>query len=234
MAQYLLLSGRHGISRALHAIRLVIREESLTMIIVIVGGVGTGKSLTGVKNIVVNDQPAFTNFALKGIKQHYRLKEKDMFVMEKNASGKEVIMGVQWDFWNKVKDDFPSFSIYLDEFQMLSNSRRGMSKRSIALNEWAAQIRKITNDSFTNNLFLITQRPRSIDIGFRDLASAWVLCEKVMHPNGDVYIINHIFRELESLESADMSVCLHDVFLANPYYQYFDTTKLVFGEKEYL
>jgi hypothetical protein len=52
------------------------------MIIIILGGIGSGKTLTAVKEIVDNKQYALTNFKLKNVKNYHRLKIADILIKE--------------------------------------------------------------------------------------------------------------------------------------------------------
>ena len=48
------------------------------MIIIMLGGIGEGKTLAMIKDIVDNDQMVFTNFKLKKIKKYHRIKITDI------------------------------------------------------------------------------------------------------------------------------------------------------------
>ena len=72
--------------------------------------------------------------------------------------------------------------IYIDELQEFASSRRSISKANQTASQWASQIRKVLGYDELNNLTLITQRPMSCDITFRELAHQWILCKKQLIP----------------------------------------------------
>lgn len=71
------------------------------MIIAIVGGIGSGKSLTAVRWIVRNNLYAFTNIVLKGYPYWHRLKYSDIIKYETNEKGELTPVGVNWQYWNE-------------------------------------------------------------------------------------------------------------------------------------
>ena len=103
------------------------------MIKIIVGGIGMGKTLTAVKEIVDRNQPAFSNFDLYGI-THERLKYSHLFDITADDKGKET-MKLNFDFWNK-QTKKGGFDIYLDEFHNVMSSRRSMSKKNVLMSDW--------------------------------------------------------------------------------------------------
>jgi len=128
------------------------------MIIILLGGIGSGKSLSAVKEIIDTNQYALTNFNLMGIKNFHRIKFADIIKKEKKG------LKVNWEFWEDVRRKHKNYSIYLDEIHNIIHSRRAMSKTNILMSKWVSQIRKILSDSPNNHLYLISQTMRKIDV----------------------------------------------------------------------
>lgn len=196
------------------------------MIVVITGTIGSGKSLSIARMIKNNEQFVLTNFALDGITNYRRLKFEDIIITADNKKDWKV----NWAFWDKMRKEHKSFSIYLDEVGILLNSRESNSKKNILMSRWLAQIRKLTNDSDTNNLYLITQTYRKLDVDFRDLAMVYIRCECKKFKT-KVYIKNKFYGSEESY--------IYDRprwterFLGNPYFQYYHTEEIVtFSDSE--
>jgi hypothetical protein len=227
------------------------------------GGIGSGKSVTIIKEIVEKAEQGhfiLTNFRLIGIKNYHRLKLSDIIIREEilNPSGRgqpKIKESINWKFWNDIKNKYDKFSIFIDEAHYLAGSRNSMSRRNKNLTIWISQIRKVLGDSKTNSLYVIAQRFKSLDIGFRELTHYFILCNKIelcpvcekeekncsckkRPKNFNVYITNYIlhdFQGLEFIDTYDLNSCHKDFFLANPYFKYYDSYEIVFGEEsEYL
>lgn len=223
------------------------------MIIIFTGGIGQGKTLSAVKEIVDRRNKSFTNFNLFNI-EHQRLKTEHLF--HTIGEGKDKSMKLNFDFWNEQAKQ-GGFDIYLDEFHNVMNARRAMSKKNVLMSDWMSQIRKILGQTETNNLYLLTQKLRRIDINSRDLAHLAIKCEKqelkkVLIPT-EVYedgkiivkelpmtiIFKHYFRSADSLynyENYGMNTKLMTTrFVGNWYYKYFNSYELIdFGSDEYV
>jgi len=223
------------------------------------GGIGSGKSLTIVKERVDRyKQKAFVNFKLTGIPST-RLKYEHLFkqVVETNDKGKESTkMKLNFAFWNK-QTKTGGFDIYLDEFHNVMSSRRSMSKKNILLSDWLSQVRKILGQTEKNNLYLITQKVKRIDVTSRDLAHFCILCNKETLPitmptkvmvKGKLVtkelpvtiVFRRFFNDTDSLDlydrfGVDTQCRPPDYFIGNPYYKYYDSYELIeFGTEEYV
>ena len=168
---------------------------------------------------------------------------------------------VNWDFWNDSKHQ--GSDVFLDEVHNLINSRNGMSKQNRVLNEWVSQIRKVwgtsgdvsiidkiqkfDNNLFnkywveflarSNNLYYITQRPRKADVNWRELTHVHIRCSKQII-DGKVIIFNHIWfgdDNLDPFEAEEMGVLpkVH-VFVANKYFDKYESYEIIRGQGEYL
>lgn len=203
------------------------------MIIIYLGGIGSGKTLGCVKDIIDNNQYAVTNFKLNlPDKQFYRIKVSDIIKHEK--IGKASKYGVNWGFWSDMLKAHPNYSIYLDEVHNIVHARRSMSHMNIQMSKWISQIRKILADKPKNHLFLISQTIRKIDVDFRELAQIVVKCSKVDTTKGRV-----LFRQ-DFYSSVDNYLCgikrCTKIFNGKHYYPYYNYKELVTFEDvdEYL
>ena len=203
------------------------------MIIIFVGGIGSGKSLSIVREIVKSNQYAITNFDLKRIKGFHRIKVSDVITKEQDKKTKKEKVGVNWEYWDEVRKNNKSFSIYLDEVHNIISSRRAMSKTNITMSKWLSQIRKVTADSQNNHLYLITQTIRKIDVDFRELAQVIVHCNSIQTKKG-LYIIQRWYDGLEAYEIGKVS--FKTTFKGNDFFKYYNTEEMVkFGDvDEYL
>lgn len=88
------------------------------------GGIGSGKTLSAVKEIHNRNQFAITNFKTN-FNNYHRIKIEDIiqYTDDKKKSAK-----VNWKFWEEVKSKHKSYSIYLDEVHNLIHSRRSKQK----------------------------------------------------------------------------------------------------------
>lgn len=188
------------------------------MIIIILGGIGSGKTLSAVKDIVDNKQYALTNFKLKNIRNYHRLKISDILVKEEKK------YRVNWEFWENVRSSHKNYSIFLDEIHNIIHSRRSMSSVNIQMSKWVSQIRKILADHPTNHLYIISQTVRKIDVDFRDLAQIVILCRK--YQLGYRTIIRQTwFNGMRDYEIGRKK--LMTKFYGNKYFKYFKTGELV-------
>lgn len=189
------------------------------MIIVLLGGIGSGKTLSAVKEIVDNEQYALTNFKLKKVKNYHRIKISDIIM--KDDKGK---LSVNWDFWEKMRKKHKSYSIYLDEIHNIIHARRSMSRMNIQMSKWVSQIRKVLADHPTNHLYIISQTKRKIDIDFRDLSQIVIDCTS--YEVGDNIIIKQKWYDgMPSYEFGKKTFT--KAFRGNKYFNFFDTNEMV-------
>ncbi len=188
------------------------------MIIIILGGIGSGKTLSAVKEIVDNKQFALTNFKLKNVENYHRLKISDILVKDEKK------YRVNWDFWEDIRKKHKNYSIFLDEIHNIIHSRRSMTSVNIQMSKWVSQIRKILADHPTNHLYLISQTARKIDVDFRDLAQIVILCRK--YEFGSIVLIKQMwFEGMQNYEFGRKKLMTR--FWGNKYYRYFKTGELV-------
>lgn len=203
------------------------------MIIVLSGGVGSGKTLTAVKYAMDSDD-VLANFKLKGHGHFTRLIREHIISENKSipeGCRKPVIeKKVNWEFWREHQD----CDVFLDEIHNIMNSRTAMSKSNILMSEWMSQIRKIWGSSGdinllkylrkmpnrvfnqyfpriiarSRNLWFITQRPRKLDINARDLCHIFIQCNKMeIFKDGKkhVVIINDVWIGTDNIDAIEMA-----------------------------
>lgn len=214
-------------------------------IIVFVGGVGSGKSVSVVREMLLRNKACHVNFRTHNIGRVTRLKVSH--IVKKDDKGR---MSVNYDYW---KEQQPMGDIYIDEVHNLVHSRAAMSSFNRLASMWVSQIRKVLGQDEHNHLYLITQKPQRLDVAFRDLTSYWVHCSKkeLSHsiPTLDwrgnkkniqaTAVVHRIFDSLEALNLYDVSKIDQSVrrrwFLANRYFKYYDSYRMVeFGSEEFI
>lgn len=152
------------------------------MIKAVVGGVGSGKTLSIVRDILIRKKTTFLNFDIKA-QNCIRLKKEDFIkdtVIATKKSGEEVKQySVNWDFWRTALDEHPEgFDIVLDEAHNIISSRRSMSSWNTQMTFFIAQIRKIMGSSGHHHFVWVTQVLDRVDVAFRDLMSEVIVCKK--------------------------------------------------------
>ena len=227
------------------------------MICTLSGGVGTGKTITSVKLAIesAKKNTVLTNFSIKKLKNYIRLKKGDILIEKFNDKGKLDGYDINWDFWEAHKNG----DVFLDEVHNLINSRSSMSTVNKKYSEWIAQIRKIwgqsgdqnylntlsrmSNELFhryhqqvyarSNNIFLITQKPRKIDVNFKELCHVHIQCSKQVIGDKVLIFQDHYLGndQLSGIEMMEMGLKpKRTYFVANPYFNRYDSYEIVRGE----
>lgn len=190
------------------------------MIILILGGIGSGKTLSIIKQIIDTKQYALTNFKLKGIDNYSRIKVSDIIKDDREKKTKSV----NWEYWDSMRKNHDSYSIYLDEIHNLIHSRRSMTKTNILMSKWISQIRKILSDHPKNHIYCISQTIRKIDVDFRELAQIVIECSKVELKSG-VFIRQRWYNGVEDYLMKRKT--LTTAFKGDRYFKHYDTRGLV-------
>jgi hypothetical protein len=230
------------------------------MIKIILGGIGSGKTLTAVKKMSETMLPVFTNVQTT-VPNSIRLKW-DMIMTDKvtdveTGKSKKV---VNWDFWRRALKKYANFHIYADEFHNVMSSRSSMNRRTVNIMvPWVSQLRKICGSSEVSDFVAITQELSRVDVALRDLAGEIIYCEKVeltnkiptrCLQNGRMvvkklpitYIFNYYFRGTNCVsrywDFREQRLKTYDYrtyFLANGFFKYYDSYQIVdFEETEYV
>jgi len=224
------------------------------MIIGFVGNIGMGKTVSMTADLIQR-QPvrAYTNFKLYNTENYSRMKLNHIIEQDEDEKSKK--WHINFDYWQKQINKHKEFNIYIDELNILCNSRTGQSNVNKAFNLWTAQIRKILQGSNTSNFVFSTQRPMAIDVGVRDLVHRWILCEKITIPrlvktelyNGKTlklpvsaikrYVFTNLQHLMDYLNGDKTRIKKQQQLkplIANKYYKYYNTFELVNFGNEYL
>jgi predicted Zn-ribbon and HTH transcriptional regulator len=145
------------------------------MIKIYIGGVGSGKTLYSVREIIKNlgGFKNYSNIKIKNndVKTEFLTNEHFFknFEYDKNGDLIKSKLKLNIEFWQNIKDDI---NVVLDEAHTLFNARRSMTKINILLTNWVALIRKLlgTNPNSEGDLILITQLWYRLDNITRDMA----------------------------------------------------------------
>ena len=144
------------------------------MIRIVLGNLGAGKTINAVREIVEDDSgmPIFTNIAVKGINNVYRINPSDVIKKEKDEKGKTKY-SLNIDFWI---DQPKPLAIYWDEVHLSAgNSRSSMSHANKILSRFIAMGRRIVGMSEETGLngymVYIAQSERTLDVNLRDLCN---------------------------------------------------------------
>lgn len=187
------------------------------MIICVIGGIGSGKTVTIIKEIIRNKYYPLTNFNIKH-KEYHRLRFNDLIT---EHEGKQK---VNWDFWDDTRNRHKNFCIFLDEANNLVGSRTSLSKKNILLSQWISQIRKILHDSPNNHIYIITQLPRMIDVNFRELCQVVIHCKKLIIGEKTI-ILNDFYNGFKNFEIGNKIT--RTWFKADTFFRYYDTYQLI-------
>ena len=229
------------------------------MIIAVIGGIGSGKSVYATKKVIESPHHCFVNFNIR-TNNSTRIR-KDMIVETLTTgttkTGKPIQeKAVNFDFWNKQLKTYGNFNIFLDEVHNLIHSRQAMTKWNTLASIWISQIRKILGDKEETAIYLISQRLKRIDIAFRDLLHHLIYCEKVptghfaktniMHKGAVTtkllplimirqlhFIGTYCTDKYEAYKYGAKSYDFKTQFYANPYFQYYDSYEQ-FGDTPYV
>ncbi len=224
------------------------------MIKLIIGGIGSGKTLTAAREMLTRDINSFSNFDINHDKTT-RLKVSHIIEEKQEGetkTGKPITKKVvNWDFWNKQQKIGKPFDIYIDEAQNVLHARKSMSKWNILFTQWLSQIRKLFGSMEKTHLYLSTQRLGGIDVVGRDLCHEIIYCRKLITTKDimttvkeknkliekslpETYIIKHVFRGEYCVEKfqnfmyrISRGYDFRTVFLANPFYKYYNSYELV-------
>jgi len=202
------------------------------MIILLLGGIGSGKSLSVIKEIMRNKESfAISNFKLNlTASKFYRLKLSDIIkevekTQEKESNKKpEKILSVNWKFWDEMRKKHKYFSIYLDEVHNLIHSRASMSKRNILMSKWISQIRKILADKPNNHIYMISQTLRKVDVDFRELAQVIIECSKIQIGE-KVFILQKYYDGIDNYLTRNFTY--KTCFLGNRFFKFYNTEEMV-------
>ncbi len=148
------------------------------MIRISLGNVGSGKTVSEVREMFINKMHRTTYTNIKTRIKHCKLLQADMIIhkeqvgtTKKRDGSVEPIneLKLNVDFWKEMKEPV---NVVLDEAHSIVNSRRSMSKTNIIVTDWLALIRRVLGqtESKKGELVFITQLDKRIDIIAREMA----------------------------------------------------------------
>jgi hypothetical protein len=153
------------------------------MIKLVLGNIGSGKTASIVREMVLNEdgKTTYSNIILKNKKSNAVQIKRNMIFVEKEfiINGKKIKKTIlNSDFWKEVRDTHPEgINVVIDEAHTLLNSRRAMSKDNLIMNDFLALLRRILGDSNGyGDLVLISQLGRKLDVNARELANSIHFC----------------------------------------------------------
>jgi len=154
------------------------------MIIIYLGNVGSGKTLSAVRDMVNSKgRNIHTNIVPKSRLDHVTVITSRMIInkdlSEVKKSGKKIYdLSLNIDYWKDVKKPL---DVVLDEAHQIMNPRRAMSKVNVIAMDWMALIRRVVGgvDEGGGKLVLITQLWRRLDPIARDMATSVIY--HIMH-----------------------------------------------------
>ena len=145
------------------------------MIIIYSGGVGSGKTVCAVRDIV-NDKTkrhVFANITTIDIPNVTTLTRDMIFLKTFDEKTKKDSFCLNVEFWKQAREKHTAITVVLDEAHTIINARRSVSRINKVMGDFLALLRRILgNDSKGyGNLILISQLPRKIDVLARDSAT---------------------------------------------------------------
>lgn len=231
------------------------------MIYAIIGGVGSGKSVSATKRMMRSKHHVFCNFNVKS-PHCTRLKKSDVIketVIKTKRDGTPVKRAeINWEFWRKAEKKYKDFHICIDEIHNIAHSRQSMTKWNTLFSMWFSQIRKVLGSDERTHIYLVSQRLARIDVALRDLLHGITYCTKVENPA--IQIKTKVWKNGKLVSQILPAIIIHQYhffgedccerygefmfmnrksytnrtwFMANKYFQYYDTYEML-GESAYL
>jgi len=152
------------------------------MIRIFLGNVGSGKSISCIREMVQNDDEIYFSNIITKSKGDKKLPnniviDRDKLIKKevvKTMKTGEVIYKLKFNVekWQEYKKKYGKFNVVLDEFHTLMSSRDFSTKQNKVMGDFLALIRKICNDSTGDStLTLISQLDNRIDVNARNMAT---------------------------------------------------------------
>jgi hypothetical protein len=231
-------------------------EGAAAMIRIILGNIGSGKTITAVQMMAQTNHKIFTNIRNRlpnTIPLEYGMIVKFEQIGQKKDGTPIMKKDVNWQFWKDAIAQYDKFSVYIDELHNILMARR--PNQNIEMIKWIAQIRKLTGSSEETDLVAVSQELSRVDVALRDLCAHVIYCEKFEKPlmvktecyqKGKLikkfvpltYIINYHFtghncvqRYWRFRELGEKTYNRRAWYLCNEYMKFYDTYQIVdFGE----
>lgn len=152
------------------------------MIEIVLGNIGSGKTATIVREMVLNksDSIYYSNILTPKLNHNINI-TPSMIIKEIEVDGKKkTVLNVE--FWQdavlRAKKQGKSITVIIDEAHTLINSRRAMSKKSVVFNDFLALLRRVIGGASEGygKLVLISQLERRLDIIAKEMATKVKFC----------------------------------------------------------
>ena len=148
-------------------------------IMLYMGYLGSGKTLSAVRNAAFSPMNTYTNIKVKRqitttlITKHQILKEE--VTKEKKDGTKEYGYSVNFDYWELQKKKHRNgFNIVIDEAHSIIDARTSMSKINRAAKKWASSLRKIIScRDGVGDVTFVSQLPRGVDVWVKELCNQY-------------------------------------------------------------
>jgi len=150
------------------------------MIRIFAGNVGSGKTISIIKELAENKDNKYYPITFSNIKTNDLnniVITREMLICKTitgaKRNGEETYkLTFNKDFWVEQREKYGGFNVVLDEAHTLFNSRKAMSSQNIIMGDFLALIRKLAQDSLGNcHLTLISQLIGRLDKIARDMAT---------------------------------------------------------------
>lgn len=169
------------------------------MITLIIGDVGSGKTLLMCLFALISNRKIFSNFTIKD-----KDKKVDKFA-------------IKYILDEKIK----SSDVFIDEFYLYMDSRKFMSDINSLLSYFAFQSRKLDL-----NIYLSTQIIRTIDIRMREMIDNIIECEKIVR-NGKLVGFKYIIFSNINDKNVGFKQMFLSIDNAKPYFSKYDTYQII-------
>ena len=145
------------------------------MITLYIGNIGSGKTLTAVREMATNQDITYHTNINTTLKNCVPLTWDKIILTEVTGTKNKRDGTVEEikehklnsEYWLKAKKPL---SIVLDEAHNVLDARRSTSKKSIIMNNFGSLIRKFMGDDEKSEIILITQLSRRLDIVWKEMA----------------------------------------------------------------
>lgn len=149
------------------------------MIKILLGSVGSGKTASCVRELVLNpsNKVTYSNIITNKIPNnividHKMIVQKEL-LKEKRTGEKVYSYKLNRKFWEEAVEKHKSINVIIDEAHTILSSRKSMSKINQILTDWMALLRRVLGSTTAGygELTLISQLDRRLDIIAREMAT---------------------------------------------------------------
>ena len=151
------------------------------MIRIFLGNVGSGKTISAVKEMVDNLEnsyslPIYSNIITKETGKYKLPKnimlDREMLIKKVSDDKAKEKIKFNADYWVQARDKHQGFNVVLDEAHTLFEARSFMSRQNRVMNDFLALVRKVcTNPNSESTLTLISQLDSRLDINARKMCT---------------------------------------------------------------